>query len=216
MLALLFLADVFLVTLYFVESVSWLIRVANRRQGLGRVIAKTNFWLYSARALMIVILAINFYLFESGWSLNEIILGIQVALLISAGLHFLLLKQDFRHVAVRRCSNFIRLEEPVTISYGRAICAKLAIRTAISVFLFVTAIVVPILLAAQFPSYALTASIGTQAFNAVGTVLLLVGVEPILYSGIDTDSADDLVISYIIGRGFGFFISAALLTFGYL
>lgn len=90
---------------------------------------------------------------------------------------------------------------------------KVLMITAASSSIFSLGLAVPYILASTYPDYRLTlASLG-QVVNAVGTLLLLLFVDQILFQSIDDGTIRFKVIRYTIGRSLGFGLAGLILLY---
>jgi len=77
----------------------------------------------------------------------------------------------------------------------------------------VIALFLPFLLANEFLNYRLTMNSFGQILNIIGTILLLLMLDPILYRKMDQGNLTDVLKPYILGRLMAFLIAVIYLTF---
>jgi hypothetical protein len=210
------ICSVLLPLLYLVETISWLLKAAYSDLGIGYVVAKTNIWLYGSRSLMIGYIGILYYSFESGVGLHSVLSTIEVSLLISSLLHILLLVKKSRQFILTVSSKLLSLRtKERDLSLGNfKLAPSLFTLTMLSVMFFNVGVAAPILVSSMHPSYSLTSSVSTQVCNAVGTILLLLYVEPKLYTDLDASRIHESLPSYLLGRLAGMAISLLFLGLG--
>lgn len=196
-----------------VETSAWVLRSMSTKSNHGLFNSRANVYLYGGRFFALLFMMILSLIVDKEPDFHQVLLFIATAVslaaiiqllywnskkffdLINTIIIFLLLK-NIRYINPLKIQN--KLENTIFFNSWVA--------TSILVF----GVTSPYILASFMPEFRMTISTFGQIINAIGTVILLFKVEPLLYQRMDKNDLHIHVFSYIKGRCFGLLLTLGI------
>jgi hypothetical protein len=203
----------------FIETSSWGMRSLSSGEFVGRIVAFTNIYLYVARFFLIFFSIGLAYLVEIGRSTDSIALTAVVSFSLAIISHLFFLNRKVERKILFGILSRIRSGYLYTVQKDRKefFYRKIFFSTFISTSLFCIAILAPFTFATIAPEFRMTIGYAGQVINAIGTVVLILAVDPVLFRMLDKGSLFRGLSAYYLGRFSGYFFgvlaSAALYVF---
>lgn len=186
-----------------IETSSWNVRSLAEQENTGFFIARTNLYLYGGRFFLLIFSGGMAYLVEVNSVTAEIANIIFLSYMLVVVTHALMINKTINEWIKKGCARLLKL--PYKFQKKEVVRdQKLLGLVIISAGFFTCAVAAPFLLATKIPDFRMTISTVGQFLNSIGTLILLVFVDPILYKLMDKGRLSTAISSYIQGRMYGF------------
>lgn len=204
------LAPVSLALSLFVETSSWWVRAQAPPGAMGLYVSRSNIYLYGGRFFSLAFTSLIAFWIESGAT------SVGVALLIAgslfcAAIFQLALLHHFRSVKAVMWLVIWALRLPAPEFHppsSRHVTRRpLLLGTTVASLVFGFGTGMPLLAAVLVPEYRLSVSYIGQIINSVGTLVILLLVDQLLFRALDRGTLPDDVRDYGRGRVAGFLLA---------
>jgi hypothetical protein len=200
---------------YWIESIAWILKSLSPVNSIAVGVAKSNVLIYVGRFFYFFTYVSIAYLIDHGVSTDRLQMIFLLAMVICLCIHCFLLNEYLLNKIIFYFARFFRFQykvlsfENVRVSFDK----KVFIYSCLISIALLIALFLPFLLANEFLNYRLTMNSFGQILNVIGTVFLLLALDPILYRKMDQGNLSDVLKPYILGRLMAFFIAVIYLTF---
>jgi hypothetical protein len=189
-----------------IETTSWALRAMSNKSNQGLFNAKANIYLYGGRFFALLFMMILSLIVDHETNLHQVVFFIAISVSFAALLQVLYRHSNFFFLSINRIMIFLFLKKISNVNLlitQHKIDNRLFINSWLATLILVFGVTSPYLLASLFPNIRMTISTFGQVINAIGTIILLFKVDPILYQRMDKNDLNIHVFSYIKGRYFG-------------
>lgn len=196
-----------------VETTSWTLRAMSNKSNHGFFNAKANIYLYGGRFFTLLFMMILSFIVDKETDLHHVLKFITISVSFAAFIQLLYWNSAFFFRAVNRVIIFLLLSKVAAVNsltMPNRIYRHLLLKSWMATSILVFGVTSPYILASIYPDIKMTISTVGQAINAIGTVILLFNVEPLLYRRMDKNDLHIHVFSYIKGRCLGFILAASI------
>lgn len=196
-----------------VETSSWTLRAMSTKSNHGFFNARANIYLYGGRFFALLFMMILSLIVDQEVNFHRVLMFIATSVSSAAIIQWLYWNSSIFFKFVNRIIIFLLLKKiPYTnlIKIHDRADHRLFLNSWVATSILVFGVTSPYLLASIYPELRMTISTLGQVINAVGTVILLFKVEPLLYRRMDKNDLHIHVFSYIKGRCFGLTLSATV------
>ncbi len=197
-----------------IETTSWALRAMSNKSNQGIYNAKANIYLYGGRFFALLFMMILSLIVDHETNLHHVLMFISISVSFAALLQLLYWHSNFFFLLVNRIMIFLFLKKITNVNLlniQNKIDKRLFINSWVATLILVFGVTTPYLLAALYPNVRMTISTFGQVINAIGTIILLFKVDPILYQRMDKNDLHIHVFSYIKGRYFGLMFASSIL-----
>lgn len=200
---------------YWIESIAWILKSLSPAHSIAIGVAKSNVLIYVGRFFYFCSYISIAYLIDHGVSTDRLQLIFLLTMVIGAGMQSLLLNRYLLNRKIFYFSRWFRFQykplflEDIKVTFDK----KVFMYSCLVSIALVIALFLPFLLANEFLNYRLTMNSFGQILNIIGTILLLLVLDPILYRKMDQGNLTDVLKPYILGRLMAFLIAVIYLTF---
>ena len=197
-----------------IETTSWTLRAMSNKSNQGLFNAKANIYLYGGRFFALFFMMILSLIVDKQADLHHVLMFISISVSFAALLQLLYWHSNLFFLLINRIMIFLFLKKITNVNLlniQNKIDKRLFINSWVATLILVFGVTSPYLLAALYPNVRMTISTFGQVINAIGTIILLFKVDPILYQRMDKDDLHIHVFSYIKGRYFGLIFASSIL-----
>lgn len=195
-----------------IETTTWILRSYAGPDESGKYIARTNIYLYGGRFFSLFFGLGASFMVDAGISTSSILLVIASAILSASISHLLISRFEW---VLFKIAFLLKLEVK-NINKNKIDNNRLKRNSTISTFIFSFGLTIPYIIASRFPDLRMTLSNLGQIINALGTLILLFIVDPILYKEMDSGNLRGSIYSFVKGRTYGLLLGSLLLILIYL
>ena len=211
--ALLWLATLGFSLSLLVETSSWTLRAMSTKSNHGFFNARANIYLYGGRFFALLFMMILSLIVDQEANFHRVLMFIATSVSSAAIIQWLYCNSGVFFKFVNRVIIFLLLKKMPhanLIKIHDGADHRLFLNSWVATSILVFGVTSPYLLASIYPEFRMTISTFGQLINAVGTVILLFKVEPLLYRRMDKNDLHIHVFSYIKGRCFGLILAATV------
>lgn len=198
-----------------IETTSWALRAMSSKSNQGLFNAKANIYLYGGRFFALFFMMILSLIVDKQADLHHVLMFISISVSFAALLQLLYWHSNFFFLLINRIMIFLFLKKITNVNLlniqNKKIVKRLFINSWVATLILVFGVTSPYLLGALYPNLRMTISTFGQVINAIGTIILLFKVDPILYQRMDKNDLHIHVFSYIKGRYFGLIFASSIL-----
>jgi len=197
-----------------VETSSWALRAMSTKSNQGFFNARANIYLYGGRFFALLFMMILSLIVDREANLHHVLIFIAISVSFAALIQLLYWNSNAFFKFVNRIIIFLLLKKMPHLNHlkiNEKIDRVLFLNSWIATSILVFGVTSPYILASIMPEIRMTIATLGQVINAIGTVILLFKVEPLLYRRMDKNDLHIHVFSYIKGRCFGLLLSAGIL-----
>ena len=175
--------------------------------------SRANVYLYGGRFFALLFMMILSLIVDKEPNFHRVLIFISISVSLAAIIQFLYWQSSIFFKCVNRIIIFLLLKNIPNINplkiYNK-VDRTLLLNSWVATSILVFGVTSPYILACIMPEIRMTISTFGQVINAVGTVILLFKVEPLLYRRMDKKDLHIHVFSYIKGRCFGLILAATV------
>lgn len=196
-----------------VETTSWALRAMSSKSNHGYFNARANIYLYGGRFFALLFMMILSLIVDREADLHRVLIFIAISVSFAALIQLLYCSSGVFFKYVNRIIIFLLLKKMPHVNSLKIqdkADHRLFLNSWVATSILVFGVTSPYLLASIYPEVRMTISTLGQVINAVGTVILLFKVEPLLYRRMDKNDLHIHVFSYIKGRCFGLILAATV------
>jgi hypothetical protein len=175
--------------------------------------SRANVYLYGGRFFALLFMMILSLIVDKVPDFHRVLLFISISVSLAAIIQLLYWQSSVFFNAVNHIIVFLLLKNIPNINYLKIynkVNRTLLLNSWIATSILVFGVTSPYILACIMPEIRMTISTFGQVINAVGTVILLFKVEPLLYRRMDKNDLHIHVFSYMKGRCFGLMLAASI------
>jgi hypothetical protein len=146
-------------------------------------------------------------------NLNHVLIFIAISVSFAALIQLLYWHSNVFFKCINRVIIFLLLKKMPHVNHLKVhdkIDNTLFLNSWVATSILIFGVTSPYILASIMPEFRMTIATLGQVINAVGTVILLFKVEPLLYRRMDKNDLHVHVFSYIRGRCFGLMLAASI------
>jgi hypothetical protein len=196
-----------------VETTSWALRAMSTKSNHGYFNARANIYLYGGRFFALLFMMILSLIVDHEANLHHVLIFIAISVSFAALIQLSYWNSSTFFKCVNRVIIFLLLKKMPHVNHLKVndkIDNTLFLNSWIATSILVLGVTSPYILASIMPEFRMTIATFGQVINAVGTVILLCKVEPLLYRRMDKNDLHVHVFSYIKGRCFGLMLAASI------
>jgi len=201
----------FLATLGFgvsllVETTSWTLRAMSTKSNQGHFNARANIYLYGGRFFALLFMMILSLIVDHEADLHHVLFFIAMSVSFAAFIQLLYWSSSVFFKSVNYIIIFLLLKKMRYVNPIKnhdKVDHTLFLNSWIATSILIFGVTSPYILASIMPEIRMTIATFGQVINAIGTIILLFKVEPLLYRRMDKNDLHIHVFSYIKGRCFG-------------
>jgi len=197
-----------------IETTSWALRAMSSKSNQGLFNAKANIYLYGGRFFALFFMMILSLIVDKLADLHYVLMFISISVSFAALLQLLYFHSNFFFLSINRIMIFLFLKKIAHVNLlniQNKVDRRLFINSWVATLILVFGVTFPYLLASLYPNVRMTISTFGQVINAIGTIILLFKVDPILYQRMDKNDLRIHVFSYLKGRYFGLALASSIL-----
>ena len=200
---------------YWIESIAWILKSLSPVNSIAIGVAKSNVLIYVGRFFYFSTYISIAYLIDHGVSTDRLKVIFLLAMIVCLCMHCLLLNEYLLNKKIFYFARFFRFQYRLLSLHNikGSFDKKVFIYSCLVSIALVLALFIPFLLANEFLNYRLTMNSFGQILNILGTILLLLALDPILYRKMDQGNLTVVLRPYILGKLMAFFIAVVYLTF---
>ncbi len=210
---LLFLAALGFGISLLVETTSWTLRAMSTKSNQGYFNARANIYLYGGRFFALLFMMILSLIVDHEADLHHVLFFISISVSFAAFIQLLYWNSSIFFKSMNSIIIFLLLKKMRYVNPIKnhdKIDRTLFLNSWVATLILVFGVTSPYLLAALYPNIRMTISTFGQVINAIGTIILLFKVDPILYQRMDKNDLHIHVFSYIKGRYLGLLTSSII------
>ena len=201
-----------------VETTSWSLRAMSSENNHGFFNARANIYLYGGRFFSLLFMMIISLLVDKQINSSHVILFVAISVTCAAIIQFFYWRSILFFNYLNKIIAHLFLHKVTglkSIRFHKKIDQKLFLNTLFASSILVLGVTSPYILASVYPEVRMTISTLGQVINAIGTLILLFSVDPILFRKMDTNSLHTYIFSYIKGRCFGLIFASIIFWITY-
>jgi hypothetical protein len=175
--------------------------------------ARANVYLYGGRFFALLFMMILSLIVDREPDFHHVLIFISISVSLAAIIHLLYWNSSIFFKCVNRIIIFLLLKKMLYVNPLKTqnkVDNTLFLNSWIATSILIFGVTSPYILACIMPEIRMTIATFGQVINAVGTVILLFKVEPLLYRRMDKNDLHIHVCSYIKGRCFGLVLAASI------
>jgi hypothetical protein len=175
--------------------------------------ARAGIYVYGGRFFALLFMTVLSLLVDKGSNLQDVMIFISISVSLAAIIQLLYWNSSTFFKCVNRVIIFLLLKKMpyvIPLKTHNKVDNTLFLNSWIATSILVFGVTSPYILACIMPEIRMTIATLGQVINAVGTVILLFKVEPLLYRRMDKNDLHVHVFSYIKGRCFGLMLAASI------
>jgi hypothetical protein len=175
--------------------------------------ARANVYLYGGRFFALLFMMILSLIVDREPNFHHVLIFISISVSLAAIIQLLYWNSSTFFKCVNRVIIFLLLKKMpyvIPLKTHNKVDHTLFLNSWIATSILVFGVTSPYILACIMPEIRMTIATLGQVINAVGTVILLFKVEPLLYRRMDKNDLHVHVFSYIKGRCFGLMLAAGI------
>jgi hypothetical protein len=175
--------------------------------------ARANVYLYGGRFFALLFMMILSLIVDREPDFHRMLIFISTSVSLAGIIHLLYLNSSAFFKLINRIIIFLLLKKIAYVNPLKAynkVDDTLFLNSWIATSILVFGVTSPYILACIMPEIRMTIATFGQVINAVGTVILLFKVEPLLYRRMDKNDLHIHIFSYIKGRCFGLIFTAGI------
>jgi hypothetical protein len=175
--------------------------------------ARANVYLYGGRFFALLFMMILSLIVDRDPNFHHVLIFISISVSLAAIIQLLYWNSSTFFKCVNRVIIFLLLKKMpyvIPLKTHNKVDNTLFLNSWIATSILVFGVTSPYILACIMPEIRMTIATFGQVINAVGTVILLFKVEPLLYRRMDKNDLHVHVFSYIKGRCFGLMLAAGI------
>jgi hypothetical protein len=175
--------------------------------------ARANVYLYGGRFFALLFMMILSLIVDREPNFHHVLIFISISVSLAAFIQLLYWNSSTFFKCVNRVIIFLLLKKMpyvTPLKTHNKVDHTLFLNSWIATSILVFGVTSPYILACIMPEIRMTIATFGQVINAVGTVILLFKVEPLLYRRMDKNDLHVHVFSYIKGRCFGLMLAASI------
>ena len=211
--SLLFLATLGFGVSLLVETTSWTLRAMSTKSNQGHFNARANIYLYGGRFFALLFMMILSLIVDHEADLHHVLFFISISVSFAAFIQLLYWNSSVFFKSVNYIIIFLLLKKMRyvhPIKNQDKIDRKLFLNSWVATSILIFGVTSPYILASIMPEIRMTIATFGQVINAIGTIILLFKVEPLLYRRMDKNDLHIHVFSYIKGRYFGLIFTSSI------
>jgi hypothetical protein len=196
-----------------VETSSWALRAMSTQSNHGYFNARANIYLYGGRFFALLFMMILSLIVDHEADLHRVLIFIAISVSFAALIQSLYWNSNTFFKCVNRVIIFLLLKKMPHVNHLKVhnkIDNTLFLNSWVATSILVFGVTSPYIVASIMPEIRMTIATLGQVINAIGTVILLFKVEPLLYRRMDKNDLHIHVFSYIKGRCFGLLLTAGI------
>ncbi len=175
--------------------------------------ARANVYLYGGRFFALLFMMILSLIVDREPNFHHVLIFISISVSLAAIIQLLYWNSSTFFKCINRIIIFLLLKKMpyvTPLKTHNKVDHTLFLNSWIATSILVFGVTSPYILACIMPEIRMTIATFGQVINAVGTVILLFKVEPLLYRRMDKNDLHVHVFSYIKGRCFGLILAAGI------
>jgi hypothetical protein len=175
--------------------------------------ARANVYLYGGRFFALLFMMILSLIVDREPNFHHVLIFISISVSLAAIIHLLYWNSSTFFKCVNRVIIFLLLKKTpyvIPLKTHNKVDNTLFLNSWIATSILVFGVTSPYILACMMPEIRMTIATFGQVINAIGTVILLFKVEPLLYRRMDKNDLHIHVFSYMKGRCFGLMLAAGI------
>jgi hypothetical protein len=175
--------------------------------------ARANVYLYGGRFFALLFMMILSLIVDREPNFHHVLIFISISVSLAAIIQLLYWNSSTFFKCINRVIIFLLLKKMpyvIPLKTHNKVDNTLFLNSWIATSILVFGVTSPYILACIMPEIRMTIATFGQVINAVGTVILLFKVEPLLYRRMDKNDLHVHVFSYIKGRCFGLILAAGI------
>jgi hypothetical protein len=204
--SLLFIATLGFGVSLLVETTSWTLRAMSTKSNQGHFNARANIYLYGGRFFALLFMMILSLIVDHEADLHQVLFFISISVSFAAFIQLLYWNSSVFFKSVNYIIIFLLLKKMRYVNPIKnhdKVDHTLFLNSWIATSILIFGVTSPYILASIMPEIRMTIATFGQVINAIGTIILLFKVEPLLYRRMDKNDLHIHVFSYIKGRCFG-------------
>jgi hypothetical protein len=196
-----------------VETSSWALRGMSTESNHGYFNARANIYLYGGRFFALLFMMILSLIVDHKADLHRVLIFIAISSSFAALIQLLYWNSNVFFKSVNRIIIFLLLKKMPHVNHlniHNKVDRTLFLNSWVATSILIFGVTSPYIVASIMPEIRMTIATFGQAINAIGTVILLFKVEPLLYRRMDKNDLHVHVFSYIKGRCFGLIFASSI------
>jgi Alternate to MurJ len=196
-----------------VETSAWVLRSMSTKSNHGFFNARANVYLYGGRFFALLFMMILSLIVDREPNFHHVLIFISISVSLAAIIQLFYWNSSTFFKCINRIIIFLLLKKMpyvTPLKTHNKVDHTLFLNSWIATSILVFGVTSPYILACIMPEIRMTIATFGQVINAVGTVILLFKVEPLLYRRMDKNDLHVHVFSYIKGRCFGLMLAAGI------
>jgi Alternate to MurJ len=196
-----------------VETSAWVLKSMSTKSNHGFFNARAGIYVYGGRFFALLFMTVLSLLVDKGSNLQSVMIFISISVSLAAIIQLLYWNSSTFFKLVNSIIIFLLLKNMPYVNPVKTqnkVDNTLFFNSWVATSILVFGVTSPYILACMMPEIRMTIATFGQVINAIGTVILLFKVEPLLYRRMDKNDLHIHVFSYMKGRCFGLMLAAGI------